>query len=239
MGVATGGATVTTSFDVPAGMETGASTIQVVANGIPSVATAITVNGAPAPGAFNKTSPANAATGVATSPTLSWGASSGATSYTYCVVPSGSPACSTWTNAGTATSAAVTGLSAGVTYTWQVRALNGAGTTGGNASTWWSFTTAAGPPGAFSKISPANTATGVSTSPTLTWGASSGATSYTYCVVASGSPACSTFTSAGSATSVPVTGLSSGVTYTWQVRALNGAGTTAGNASTWWTFRTQ
>jgi hypothetical protein len=43
MGVATGNTTVSTHFDVPAGMETGASSLVVVANGIPSSAVAITV----------------------------------------------------------------------------------------------------------------------------------------------------------------------------------------------------
>jgi hypothetical protein len=44
MGVATGAAIVSTNFDVPAAAETGASTVEVVANGIPSAKTAITVN---------------------------------------------------------------------------------------------------------------------------------------------------------------------------------------------------
>jgi len=44
MAVATGTATVSTNFDVPAGMETGASTLVVVANGIPSKPVNITVN---------------------------------------------------------------------------------------------------------------------------------------------------------------------------------------------------
>jgi hypothetical protein len=44
MGVATGKATVSTNFDVPAGMETGASSLEVVANGIPSKPVAMTVN---------------------------------------------------------------------------------------------------------------------------------------------------------------------------------------------------
>jgi hypothetical protein len=44
MGVATGSATVSTSFDVPSTMETGASSLAVVANGIPSAAVSITVN---------------------------------------------------------------------------------------------------------------------------------------------------------------------------------------------------
>jgi len=44
MAVATGKATVSTNFDVPAKMETGASTLVVVANGIPSKSVSITVN---------------------------------------------------------------------------------------------------------------------------------------------------------------------------------------------------
>jgi hypothetical protein len=44
MGVATGSATVSTNFDVPSKMETGASTLVVVANGIPSQPVSITVN---------------------------------------------------------------------------------------------------------------------------------------------------------------------------------------------------
>ncbi len=44
MGVATGTATVFTNFDVPAGMETGGSMLEVVANGIPSKKVSITVN---------------------------------------------------------------------------------------------------------------------------------------------------------------------------------------------------
>jgi hypothetical protein len=43
MGVATGNATVSTNFDVPAGMETGASSLVVVANGIPSNPVSVTV----------------------------------------------------------------------------------------------------------------------------------------------------------------------------------------------------
>lgn len=43
MGVATGTTIVWTNFDVPATMETGSSSLQVVANGVPSVAASITV----------------------------------------------------------------------------------------------------------------------------------------------------------------------------------------------------
>jgi hypothetical protein len=44
MGVATGSATVSTNFDVPSGMETGASALVVIANGIPSAPVSVTVN---------------------------------------------------------------------------------------------------------------------------------------------------------------------------------------------------
>jgi hypothetical protein len=47
MGIATGTTTVSTEFDIPSTVETGASTIVVVANGIPSAAVAVTITAAP------------------------------------------------------------------------------------------------------------------------------------------------------------------------------------------------
>lgn len=44
MGVATGARIVSTNFDVPSTMETGVSTLEVVANGIPSLPVSVTVN---------------------------------------------------------------------------------------------------------------------------------------------------------------------------------------------------
>jgi hypothetical protein len=44
MGVATGSKTVSTNFDVPSGVETGASKLEVVANGIPSQPVNVAVN---------------------------------------------------------------------------------------------------------------------------------------------------------------------------------------------------
>ena len=43
MGVATGSQKITTNFDVPATAETGASTLVVVANGIPSTPVSVTL----------------------------------------------------------------------------------------------------------------------------------------------------------------------------------------------------
>jgi phage tail sheath gpL-like len=48
MGVATGSTVVSTQFDLPTTIDTGASTLQVVANGIPSATVAVTVFPPPA-----------------------------------------------------------------------------------------------------------------------------------------------------------------------------------------------
>ncbi len=96
------------------------------------------------PGAFAKSGPANAATGQATSLTLSWGASSGASAYAYCYDTSNDNACSgSWIDAGTSTTASLSGLNRGTAYYWQVRATNATATTyaNGAATAWWSFTT--------------------------------------------------------------------------------------------------
>jgi hypothetical protein len=193
------------------------------------------------PGAFNKSSPINSATGVSTSPTLSWGTSSGATSYDYCYDTSNNNTCDgSWNSASSNTSVGLSGLSNSTMYYWHVRANNNGGTTYSDSNTWWSFTTQAGPPGTFNKTSPANSATGVSTSPTLIWNASSGAASYDYCYDISDNNTCDgSWNSASSNTSVGLSGLSLGTIYFWQVRANNGSGTTYADSNTWWSFTTQ
>jgi hypothetical protein len=80
-------------------------------------------------------------------------------------------------------------------------------------------------PGAFSKTTPANGSTGNPTSVTLSWGTSSGAGSYEYCIDATNDNACSGWTNAGTATSANVVGLAQSTTYYWHVRA-NGPGGT-------------
>ncbi|MDY0042826.1 MAG: choice-of-anchor Q domain-containing protein, partial [Desulforhabdus sp.] len=92
-----------------------------------------------APGSFNKTSPLNGTTGQSPGPTLSWGASSGATSYDYCVTTT-SGSCGLWQSAGMSTQVTLSGLAGNSTYYWHVRANNGVGTTYSNGL-WWSFTT--------------------------------------------------------------------------------------------------
>jgi hypothetical protein len=95
------------------------------------------------PGSFSKASPLNAATNISTNPTLSWGTSSGATSYEYCYDSTNDNACSSWTSTGTSANVALSGLSLGTTYYWQIRSINGTGTTyaDGSSTAFWSFTT--------------------------------------------------------------------------------------------------
>jgi hypothetical protein len=189
------------------------------------------------PGAFSKSSPVDAAGGQSTAPTLRWNTSSGASSYEYCIDTTNNNTCDgSWLSTGTSTSKALTGLARGVVYYWQVRAMNSGGSTEANAGTWWSFATL---PGNFGKSSPANAATNVSVNPTLTWGASAGATEYEYCLdTTSGTTCDGTWTSAGSNLSVSLSGLANGATYYWQVRAVLLGGYTYANSNAWRSFTT-
>ncbi|KPK96162.1 hypothetical protein AMJ80_01530 [bacterium SM23_31] len=84
---------------------------------------------------------------------------------------------------------------------------------------------------------PSNEAVGVSTSPTLSWNSSSGATSYTLQVSQYSNFSSYVFNqNVGNVTSKQITGLSEGTIYYWRVRASNSAG-----SSEWsnvWSFTT-
>ena len=230
-----------TSTPFPAGSTCSTSTC---GSGILNAAAAVAqaVGGPPPtlPGAFAKTAPGHLSQVSGTSATLQWGASSGATSYAYCIDTSNDGLCSNWLGTGTATSATVSGLAAGTTYYWQARATNGVGDTLANGGSMWMFSTTAvsALPGAFSKISPTNGQSNRSRPVAISWGASTGATSYEWCVSTS-SGSCTTTWTSTPATTASVAGLSSRRTYYWQVRARNLAGATDANGGTWWSFRTR
>jgi len=120
-----------------------------------------------------------------------------------------------------------------LTYYWQITATDGLSTTIGPT---WSFTTTL-PPGDFGKIGPIDAAIGVSLSPTLSWGISSGAVSYEYCYTTTTFPN-DVWTSTGAMTSVVLSGLDDDTTYYWQVRAVNAGGATEADGGTWWSFTT-
>ncbi|MDD4857775.1 MAG: S8 family serine peptidase [Candidatus Krumholzibacteria bacterium] len=191
------------------------------------------------PSAPTLSSPTNGATAVSTSPTLSWAASSGATSYRYQVSTSSDFSVTLYDASTSSTSVALSVLAASTTYYWRVNATNTAGTS--DWSSVYSFTTASSSgsaPSAPTLISPTNGATSVSRTPTLSWAASTGATSYSYQVSTSSS--FSTIARSGTTTSTSVTissSLSKNTTYYWRVNATNTYGTSAWSSV--WNFKTR
>jgi FtsP/CotA-like multicopper oxidase with cupredoxin domain len=192
-----------------------------------------------APGAFGKTAPVSGATNIPTNPILSWGASTGASSYAYCIDTINDNACNaTWISTGVNASVALSGLTPG-TYFWQVSATNVSGTTyaDGGITAWWSFVILP-LPGGFNKTSPANGATNQPTNPTLSWGSSNNVVYYQYCLDTVNDNACNaTWISTSATASVALIGLTPGTHY-WQVSATNATGTTYadGSATAWWSF---
>ena len=183
-----------------------------------------------APGAPSGPNPANGAT-TATALTLSWSAA-GATRYD---VHFGSvnPPPQAATDQSTA-SFDVSGLGEGVTYYWRVIAKNDVGSTTGPV---WTFTTQAGSgatlPGVPGSPSPADGASNVATSPTLSW-TSSGAEAYdVYFGTQNPPPQVTADQAAASFAPGP---LANSTTYYWMVVAHNGEGSTTGPV---WSFTTQ
>jgi hypothetical protein len=180
------------------------------------------------PGLASAPNPANNATVVATSITLSWTASSGATSHDVYFGTSSTPTfkvnqTGTTYNPGT--------LTTNTKYYWRINEKNSVGTTTG---TLWSFTTASGgvPPGAAAAPSPANSATSVATSTTLTWTAGSGATSHDVYLGTSSTP---TFKVNQTGTTYNPGTFAGNTKYYWRIDEKNSSGTTTGTV---WNFTT-
>jgi len=175
-------------------------------------------------------SPVDGASGVTTSTLLKWAASTRATSYDVAFGTSNPPTVvSTGQTARSYTPTAP--LAYTTTYYWQITA-NGAG--GAAAGPVWSFTTIAAPPTAPSGGSPANAATAVAISSSLTWTASAGASTYD---VAFGTTSSPPVVSAGQAATsyTPPAALSYATKYYWRITAKGSGGSTAGPL---WSFTT-
>jgi hypothetical protein len=193
------------------------------------------------PSGFSKSSPVNGAVAQPLTVNLSWNPSSGATGYTYCYDSNVNAVCSGTWYATTATNAIISGLSYGTGYEWQVRASNLNGTIDANGGSLWGFMTLATPPGAFNKSNPAKGANGQSIGLTLSWGTSSGATGYEYCIDTTLDSTCEgdAWISTAGLTSANPPGLTYLTTYQWQVRAVNSnPNPTHANSGTWWIFTT-
>ena len=93
-------------------------------------------------------------------------------------------------------------------------------------------------PLAFAKSSPANAATGISTSPTMNWAASTYATSYQYCIDTTNNNTCNATWVTANFFPMVLPGLAANTTYSWTVRAVNANGNTQSDGGTWWTFTT-
>jgi hypothetical protein len=168
-------------------------------------------------------SPANGATGVSITPTLSWNASTGAGYYGLQVATDPgftSIVVSQIISVPTTSYPMPAGkLLNGTTYYWRVYAAD----IDLGASDWsdiWHFTTVsapAGPPAPPTLVSPNNGQTQVPTNPTLTWNASTGATSYQLQVSIDPSFQTGTTVFYPSGTSQPISGLSNNTTYYWRV----------------------
>ncbi len=215
-------------------------TVDVAANAASSVTNQVSVSGgnSPAATATDPTtilsapaapvlvSPANGAVGV-TASALVWTASSGATSYdVYLGTSSSPPLAGNTTN----TTFPLGTLSPGTTYYWRIAATNASGST---SSATWSFVTQAGPPPAPVLSAPGNGATGVSTTPVLSWIAAAGAASYDVYFGTAASPALAANTTG---TSYSPGTLTASTQYYWRVVAKNAAGS---NTSATWSFVTQ
>ena len=180
--------------------------------------------------------PANAATGIASSATLSWNSTSGATSYNIQISTSATFSTIALSSAGiTGTSLSVSGFASNTVYYWRVSASNLGGTSAYSIAN--SFTTAVPVtiPSAPTLSIPANNATSVTVPATLSWNASTGATSYSVQVSKT-----SSFTTSSNlvynvsgitAPSTSVSGLLSKTTYYWRVNAKNTAGTSSYSSS--------
>ena len=175
-----------------------------------------TPNACASPGTFELVSPAVGATGITSDGTLSWTSAPGASRYDLYLGSSSPPPLMAAGVPGTSYTAP--GLVAGATYYWSVVAHATCDPTKTTSVPARSFTVAGGcaGPGAFSPQSPSDGATGVSSTLTISWSPSGGATSYDLYLGPSSNPPL--YLSDLPTGSVAVTGLASGPYY-WKVVA--------------------
>ncbi|MBI3005412.1 MAG: T9SS type A sorting domain-containing protein [Ignavibacteriales bacterium] len=177
--------------------------------------------------------PLDSARGLSVTPTFSWDTTSFATTYSIEVATDTSftsPAIAE--DSITATSFNANGLANNTTYFWRVNASNSGGTS--DWSTVRSFITIVGPP---DLLSPTDGSVHQPISLSLTWNASSGATSYRVQVSTDTSFASIVVDNSNvTTTSSDVGPLANNTSYFWRVNATNADGTS--DWSSVWSFTT-
>ncbi len=181
------------------------------------------------PAAPSNPSPASGATNVSTNATLSWGgAGTGITFDVY--FDTVNPPVAKVATGQSAGTYGPTSLQNNRTYYWKVVAINAGGQTAGSV---WSFTTIVGAPAAPSNPSPADGATNVAVSATLTW--SGAAPGVTFNVYLNTTNPPTVKVASGLSTASFTFALAEATTYYWKVVAINAGGQTAGPV---WSFLT-
>jgi hypothetical protein len=203
-----GSASLTTDFTLPAGIPGGTYSLAVIANGIASTPVSFTV----AP----HTPTALTATAGPGEVTLNWTGSTGATSYSiYRSTSSGTETLLTYNI--TSTSFIDTNVVHGTTYYYEVQAVNSGGVS--QLSNEASANPLLAPPPAPGSL----TATAGNAQVSLNWNASTGATSYE--ILRGTSSGGETLLVSGITTASYLdTNVTNGITYYYEVKAVNSAG---------------
>ncbi|HSW29416.1 MAG TPA: hypothetical protein VLH75_08055 [Longimicrobiales bacterium] len=188
----------------------------------PSAVTIPPTPGSPSPGSTSSPGPTQSSNNV----TLSWSASAGATSYSFGVRDMGTNTLVVDVTNHTSTSYTAN-LSSGRQYRWNVSACNSAGCSSYTTPLYFQTPSAVTIPPTPGNPSPGSTSspgpTLASRTVTLTWSASSGATSYSFGVRDMGTNTLVVDITNRTGTSYTTT-LSAGRQYRWNVSACNSAG---------------
>jgi fibronectin type 3 domain-containing protein len=160
--------------------------------------------------------------------TLGWSASSGAASYNvYRSTSSNGEGSTAYASGITTTSYTDSSVTAGTTYYYKVAAVDSAGTSAQSSEVSAAPTSGVTVPSAPTGV----TATAGTNQVSLSWTASSGATSYNvYRSTSSGGEGSTAYASGLTGTSYTDTGVTAGTTYYYKVAAANSAGTSAQSA---------
>ncbi len=194
----------------------------------------------PVPSCTANSTPVNGAVvGTQVSADLAWAAAANATSYDiYVYTGTTIPSSPTVTIAAPAVTYTAVGLSANTTYKWFVVPKNATGNATGCSGNATTFVTAPLPPLCTPNLLPANNATLVPATATLSWTAAPTATSYDiYLYTGTTIPTIPTATVSG-ATSYTTTILEYSTTYNWFVVPKNAGGSPTGCSANATSFTT-